>query len=243
MATRTQLVIEGNLVTKKIIESGTSFNGSSWEKISTEKSIEINSWLEEVIRQGGEQAFTPQLAQGHLLARKSKGMREVAIIEFQPAVRRIIEIIDDHYNEHARLVSFPWVYLIVRFYNGTVDTMYVFYRNERAESVNADVYLPNLPNVHDFSLDFKVCTGNISGLRSEWSLSKKIDWLVCQFFDSVFNKDLLYNHWEPCLRLEGHPQSFADWEQRSKEDPKFILRINWRSLGKTLQQLLDEGVV
>ena len=239
MATRTQLVIEGNLVTKKSIESGTDYNGSSWEKVSTVKSIEINSWLEEVMRLRGGQTFTPQLTQGHLLAFKSEGVREVAVIEFRPAVRRIIEIIDDPYNEHARLVSFPWVYLVIRFYNGAVSNMYVFYRNTQVENINAEMHLPNLPNVYD---DCSICTGEISGLRSGWDLSNKLDWLVNQFFDSVFNTDLLSNHWKPCCLLNDHPQTFADWEAKSKTDPKFILRINWRPLGKTLQQILDEGV-
>jgi hypothetical protein len=246
MATQTKLVIEGDLVTKITVESGKDYDGNPWEKQIRGKTVNVNAWLEKVMADRGEQWFAPALSDGRIVARKTKGSREVVVVEFPPAVRRVIEKIDQS-DERARQVAFPWTYLVVRFYNGLVDTMYVFYRNQAAEGLDAEVCLPNLPNVYGEKYrgdrkDYCICTGTISGMDASWDVSRKLNWLVQKFWDSQFNRDLIGEHWEPSSNLEGHPKSFADWEKRSKEDPAFILRINWRPLGQTIQQLLDKGV-
>jgi hypothetical protein len=236
-------VIEGDLVIKVTIEFGKDYDGNLWEKQSRGKSVKVEAWLEKVMADRGEQMFAPALSDGRILARKTKGSREVVVIEFAPTIRRIIWSEDkSESDERAYSVAFPWTYLVVRFYNGSVDKMYVFYRNDPAQSMSADFCLPNLPNLYGQGDDYKICTGTISGLQTDWSLEKKLDWLSRKFWDSQFNKDLRGEHWDPSRKLTGHPQSFSEWEEKSRSDPGFILKIPWRPLGKTLQQVLDEGV-
>lgn len=241
MATQTKLVIEGDLVTKITVESGKDYDGNLWEKQSRGKTVNVNAWLEKVMADRGEQWFTPALSDGRILARKTKGSREVVIVEFSPAVRRVIEKIDQS-DERARQVAFPWVNLVIRFYNGSVDTMYVFYRNTQVDSLGADLCLPNLPNVYGSDKGYRICTGTISGLQTDWSLERKLSWLVRNFWDSQFNTDLTDKHWKPCKGISGHPQSFAQWEEMSRSNPNFILSIDWRKTDKTVQSVLDEGV-
>jgi hypothetical protein len=240
MATSKKLVIEGELVTSVTVEVGEN-SESTYRRETTGKTIRVDSWLAEILAQRGEQVFAPALSEGRILARKTKGARECVVVEFSPAVRRVIEKVDQS-DEHARQVAMPWIYLVVRFYNGSVDTMFVFYRNDRVDSLSAEFCLSNLPNVYGSDKGYKICTGTVSGLKADWSLESKIDWLVRNFWDSLFNKDLLDHHWNPSRKLAGHPQTFAEWEEKSRSDPGFILKIQWRPLGKTIQQVLDEGV-
>lgn len=238
MTTRTQLVIEGDLVTKVTIEEGYDTYFGSWRRESIGRTVRVDEWLGAVLAARGEEFFVPQLSNGRIVARKTKGVREVVVIEFQPAVRRIIWS-EDKRTERAYQVAFPFVYMVVLVHNGAVEAMYVYYRNEGAESLGAELLLPNLPNV---SGECNICTGTISGVQSDWSFAKKLDWLVRKFWDSQFNRDLDNYQWDPSRKLDGHPRTFAEWEEKTRSDPSFILKIQWRSSGKTIQQVLDEGV-
>lgn len=233
-----QIVIQEGLVTKVTKESGQDWSGQSWEKTSLGKSVEVETWLAEIIKQRGAQTFSPSLTDGHIVAQKSQGAKEVIVVELKPAIRRIVENVDDG-SEHARLIAMPWVYLVYTFDNKNVDQVKIFFSNEKISGLDAELCKPNLPNVHD---SCKVCRGSVPGPTSSWTLDKKLDFLVAQYFDSVFNSDLIKEHWKPSKYLADHPQSFAEWEAKSKDDPKFILKIDWRKSGKTLQQILDEGV-
>lgn len=241
MATTKRIIIEGDLVTVVTIEEGKNYDGSTYRKETIGKTVKVDEWLEAVLATRGDQIYLPQLSDGQIIARKTKGVREVVVVEYRPAVRRIIWS-EDKRTDRLHQLAFPYVYLVIRFYNGAVDTMYVYYRNEGTESLSADLYLSNLPNVYGSDYGYKICTGTISGLQSDWSFAKKLNWLAQQFWNSQFNKDLISYHWEPSMRLVGHPRSFADWEEKSRSDPGFILKIQWRSANKTIQQVLDEGV-
>lgn len=247
MTTRTQLVIEGDLVTEITIESGEDYDGNLWEKQIRGKTVRVEAWLEKVMAQRGEQFFVSTLADGRIVARKTQGVRECVVVEFSPMIRKFIW--SEHKREsenHLYRVAFPWVYLVFRFNNGAMDRMYVFYRNSQAEGFDSEMYLTNLPNVFGewysgSRTDYKICTGEIPDL-SKMSFVQKLNWLIQKFWDSQFNGDLKKEHWNPSVNLDGHPKSFQEWEDMSRSNPNFILTIPWRKLGKTIQQLLNEGV-
>lgn len=238
MSTKTRLVIEGTLITKIEVKEGTNYDGSVWHSETTHGAVNVEGWLEQVLAARGAQTFIPPLTEGRIIAQKTKGDREVVIVELPPSVRRVIEKVDQH-AERMRFISFPWIYLVVYFSRRMVDLLYLFYRNTCADRLDAEMCRPNLPNVYSTG---QICTGSVSGLEPTWSLAQKLDWLVQNFWDSQFNVDLIDQCWRPAKRLSGHPQSFAEWEERSQTTPEFILGINWCPLGTTIQQVLDEGV-
>lgn len=237
MATRTQLVIEGDLVTQVTFETGASALGP-WSKKTTGRSVRIEDWLAAYMAAQDEMIFVPQMECGQMIARKSFGEKECVIVEMRPALHRLLETISG--NPRARQLAFPWVYLAIRFVGGAVDYIRVFYRNEKAFDASAELFWPNLPNVYK---DGKLCTGTISGCRPTDPMVKRLDWIVRSFWDSQFNNDLSEEHYTPSKGLTNHPQTFAEWEEMSATDPMFILGIQWRSSGLTIQQVLDRGVV
>lgn len=239
MTKKQQLVISGALVTKVTTEEGTGSDGSTWRRETQHGSVSLEDWLEQVLAARGTTTFNPQLSDGQIIARKTAGSKECVVVELKPAVRRIIERVSDRYNERARQLAFPYVYLVLNLTRGALEKMFVFYRNAPAEDLGAKLGCSNLPNVYGSG---SVCTGSMSGMQPAWSLVTKVDWLVRGFWDSQFNRDLLDDNWRPSTRLAGHPQDFTEWEQMSQEDPRLILGITWRSAGKTIQQVLDEGV-
>lgn len=239
MPKRTKLVIEGDLVTKIVEESGTNHNGSSWAHQDVIGTIRLEELLEQLMASRGSDVFTPHLTEGHLLAQKSAGRKSVYLIEFRPGFHRIIESIDQRDNR-LREVAFPWFYILVVFKGIFVDQIEVYYRNERALHLDEELFYTNLPNIFD---DGHVCTGSMSGIRENWLLNQKLDWIVRSFWDSYFNKDLNDNFWNPARRnIAGHPQNFGEWEELSKIDPNFVLELEWRSTGKTIRELMEARV-
>lgn len=237
MPTRTQLVIEGDLVTKIEIEEGES-GGRHFRRETEVATVELPSLLDALVQARGAEWFMPRLSSGQIIARKTAGSREVAVVEFAPAIRRIIETVHQS-DPRARQLAFPWVYLVGSFTKGALAQVKVFYRNEPAGEVSAELFWPNLPNVYAGGI---ICTGNVSGSDPSWSLAQRCDWLSRSFWDSRFNTDLISDHWRPSQRLSNHPQSFAEWEQMSASDPSFVLGIGWRPAGTSIRQELDQGV-
>lgn len=235
MPTRTQLVIEGDLVTKIKIEEGES-GGRHFRRETEQGTVEISSLLESLATARGSEWFVPRLESGQIIARKTAGSREAVVLEFPPAIRRVIRTYRG--ETRARQLAFPWVYLVASFSGGALSYVKVFYRNEHAEGSEAKLFWPNLPNVYS---DGRLCTGTARGCDPSWPLARRCDWLARMFWDSHFNTDLSDNHWGASRGLANHPQSFAEWETKTA-DPRFILGIDWRPAGLTLRQVLDAGV-
>jgi len=236
--TRTQLVIEGNLVTKVEIEEGKEWSGGTYRREVDRGTVELSALLESLVAARDSEWFVPRLENGQIIARKSVGSTEAVAVEFSPAIRRILERLDQS-DSRARQLAFPWVYLVGSFSGGALSYVKVFFRNERAEGSEAELYWPNLPNVYG---DGRLCTGTARGCDPTSSIARRCDWLARMFWDSQFNSDLADYHWRPSRNLANHPQSFANWEVKSATDPRFILEVPWRSVGLTLRQVLDAGV-
>jgi len=237
MPTRTQLVIEGNLITKTEVEEGES-GGRRFRRETEVATVKLPELLDALVEARGDEWFVPRLSNGQIIAHKTAGSREVAVIEFAPAVRRIIESVDQS-DPRARQLAFPWVYLVASFAGGGLSYIKPFFRNEPAGEVSAELNWSNFPNVYS---DGRLCTGSVSGCDTSWPLARRSDWLAQMFWDSQFNRDLLSEHWDPSRKLATHPQSFAEWEQMSASDPSFVLGIGWRPAGTTIRQELDQGV-
>lgn len=173
-STRQQLIIEGSVVTRVTIEEGTDSYGRTFRKETSEKPVELGGWLAAFVAARGEQSFTPALAEGRILARKAAGNKECVIVELPPAVRRILEKIDQ-YEVRARQVAMPWTYIIFRFVGGSIETIGLYYRNERADSLGAEMFRHNMPIFTETIVSAPVsgvaCSraGSWSGSSTGWS--------------------------------------------------------------------------
>ena len=186
-------------------------------------------------------SFTPHLAEGRWIGKAEWRQKTCVVVEQPPQVRSIVANFPESYGGRRIFnLSFPYTIFSIRFDGVVVDAVQVYYRNQPVVSLEDDLCSPNLHNIYR-SPECKVCTGDL-GVDVNLPLPERIEALVQAFWQSEFNSDLGGNHWTPSKKLEGHPQKYSEWEERSEEDPSFVLGIEWRETGWTVNDLLRKGV-
>lgn len=241
MATRTQIVIEGELVTKITIDEGENWDKSCWMK-ETRQTVRLSDWLEALRAQEGNLDFLPPLSCGHIVARQNKGNRSCVVVQLLPGIRSF------YFSPHSRLyrVAMPYVIVVVDFVGQAIDGassrnrcgIYMFYRNESVTDLDDELSHCNMPNVYG---DGAFCWGGET-IPLDLSLGRKIEEVVKAIFASHFNNHEIGYQWDPAKGILNHPQSFEEWERRSVEDPAFVLKLAWRPSGLTVRQALERGV-
>jgi len=197
--------------------------------------VKLMDWMAQLMAQEGHTEFLPPVPFGHIVARQTKGQRSCVVVQLPPAVRSFM------YSETNRLyrVAMPYVVLVVNFVGQAIDCIYWYYRNETIVSLDDQLFWPNMPNVY---ANGKVCMGS-EKIPLSANLAQKVDMVVQVIFASHFNHHEIECQWKPSVRsITGHPQSFEEWETRSTEDPTFILKLDWRPAGISIQQALERGV-
>lgn len=236
MATTTRLTIEGDVVTREEIEKL-----PDGERVRRSR-VKLEEWLAKIKAQEGQLEFLPPLSCGHIIARQVKGDHSCVVVQLPPAVRSF------YYSPHDRLyrVAMPYIVLAIRSIGQAIDGtssanrcgIYWFYRNEPVCSLDDPLFFSNMPNVYD---NGQICWGN-ERIPLDAPMAKKIELVVRALFASHFNQHELDYQWYPAKSIPGHPQKFEEWETRSNEDPNFVLKLQWRSAGLTVRQMLEKGV-
>lgn len=141
----------------------------------------------------------------------------------------------------------PYIVLVLNFIGQAIDGtssanrcgIYWFYRNAPIESLDDALYFPNMPNIYE---NGQVCWGR-ERIPLDAPLAQKAELVVRAIFASHFNEHELNDQWWPAVRnVPNHPQKFIEWEERSTEDPNFILQLKWRPANLTVRQALERGV-
>lgn len=234
MATKTRLIIEGDLVIREDVE--TCPDG---ERISR-KRTKLEDWEAQLRAQQGAMEFLPPVSCGWVVAKKDKGNRSCVVVQLPPGIHKWV------YSEERRMytTSFPYIILAINFIRGAIDGassanrcgVFVYYRNESVATLDDPLFFPNMPNVYE---DGALCWGT-ERIPLDAPINRKVEMVADAFFRSNFNHHELGYHWIPSKDgIRGHPQTFEDWENRSREDPGFVLRLAWRPAGVTVRQVLD----
>lgn len=179
------------------------------------------------------------------VARRCFDFVEIEIIEQKPQVRETTWNVG---GQQMRLVkrelSFPFVVFAILFFQGFLDSLFVFYRNSPSNgSGQTRLYPTNLCNV---AQNGRVCLGRaIEELRSQisrLSRPRQMEHILNQFwFDSAFDLSHLPEaNYLPWAKIQPE-LSLDEWEKSSLRKPPFILSINWEKRGHwvTIEELLN----
>ncbi len=165
---------------------------------------------------------------------------KVVVLEYKPQVRSVMfnrrfestsyrrEEVDKADNATYRL-AFPYAIIILKFWQGKFSGIYIYYRNEPLTSVDDMLFTSNFPNIS--GAKSAVCMGTEFGthvqyLSGDTNFCKLTEYVVKSFWGTAFNPDYV------CLMREGanlDPRlaTVLTWEQATKEDPFFMLKIPW----------------
>lgn len=239
MATKTRLIIEGDVVTRETEE------GCSPDDVRVHRSrTKVQDWLNQLRAQEGQLEFLPPISCGHIVARQQKGQKSCVVVQLPPAIRSF------YFSPDNRLyrVAMPFIVMAINFVGQAIDGtsssnkcgVYWYYRTTSIRSLEDPLFFCNMPNVY---WDGSVCWGT-ELIPLDIPLAAKVELVVQAIFASHFNQHELGEQWVPAIRMvRMHPQSFEEWETRSKEDPEFVLKLDWRPAdGLTVRQALERGV-
>ena len=184
---------------------------------------------------------------------KVRGASTGLAVELPPETRRVTWSpskmgTGGEYTPHR--LAFPYVVHVCIFctiegdeaYGAGLEEMRVYYRNAPLRSPEDALSLPNLFNVQvgpDLTSNCRACLrGHPEDLQS-LPLADQVDVFLNFFWESGFNLDIESNGFERARSLDPRISSLETWEEASKADPLFPLRIPWEPAGCTLRQVMD----
>jgi len=171
----------------------------------------------------------------YIFRQRNNSQLAVLLVEQKPQVKSIAWGVSGKLRKIY--LAFPYIVSIFSFFEGKFNNFLLFYRSAPL-SRSADILCyPNLPNVHPTGV---VCLGNSNGLIAlrkrmtrdplVWQVRKILTYF---WSESVFNSDLIEQHFLPWTRICPQLASLETWQRNTRCDPNFILEVNWsqRSAG------------
>jgi len=181
----------------------------------------------------------------------TKGHRTVVVIEQEPQVRTVgfcPSLVAQADIPHAVTtsnhgywfsLSFPYVYFVVAFDKGVYANIEPFFTNERLASVKDKLFLAPMPNVKakNSNSGQHVCLGSGSedSVRQYKTISEQSEELIRLFWSRVYNDHYGKGKFR---RTDKRLSTIRKWQQNSKEDPMFILSVEWQK-GTTLKGIIE----
>jgi hypothetical protein len=193
--------------------------------------------------------FLPSQARYVLVRGASTGLA----VELPPEVRQVTwspSKMGTGGENTSHWLAFPYVIHACIFYNlqgdeayrGGLEEMRVFYRNAPLRSPEDALYIPNLFNVQVDPTLTSNCRACLRGHPEDVQnlpLAEQMEVLLNFFWASGFNLDVESNGFQRARTLDPRVSSLEAWEEASKADPLFPLRIPWEPAGCTLRQVMD----
>ncbi|MGH7433669.1 MAG: hypothetical protein ACREJL_07960 [Candidatus Methylomirabilales bacterium] len=182
-----------------------------------------------------------------------RGASTGLVVELPPEVRRVTwsPARMDRGGEYvSHWLAFPYVIHICLLYTlegdeayrGGLEEMRVYYRNSPLRSADDALYVPNLFNVQVDPAMTSNCRACLRGHPEDLQdlpLAEQVEALLSFFWETGFNLDIESNGFERARTLDPRISSLTAWEEASKDDPLFPLRVGWEPAGCTPRQVID----
>ena len=165
----------------------------------------------------------------------SKGNRTVIVIENKPQIRSVTftdTLLTAAEKTHAERtptgnyrfgLAFPYVYFFIVFDNNSYRFHEVYFRNKALTSAREHVYQAPLPNVWRGNRREKaMCMGEGFDPTQEGTLARQSEHVVSEFWQRSFNEHLGNGG-----KIDKRIRNYVEWQQRTEEDPLFILKMKW----------------
>lgn len=168
--------------------------------------------------------------------------RSVIQVELPPTQRVVHWILDSSkatYGANATdkpvSLAFPWINIFIACHGTLFEgRQCLFYRNAPTASMNDTLFQSNLLNVSDVPNDGMkawFCSQYLKVPKSAVSWDTKIKAMVEHLWAYTFNKSSEHHegnsYWKYNHGLDARIKTLAAWEEASREDPNFMLKINW----------------
>lgn len=184
----------------------------------------------------------------------SSGELSVVVVEQKPQVRTVffdegflreeggihgfrIDSLSEQVEGYRGLqLAFPYVVFLVRLWRGEYDSLFVFFSKKPLSSLDEQIFLPNLPNT---DYNGHVCLG--MGEPEGFTVSTRVQEIITHFWQSQFNNDMRERNYDRSVRCDDRVQNVARWQEESREDPSFILDVDWNPAPTILRRFVQDA--
>ena len=179
----------------------------------------------------------------------------VLVMEEKPQVRTVRWLADDSpapFGPKATYrtvrLAFPFIVIIAAFQRGALTGyQQCFYRTSPLQRVADPLFLPNLYNVAEgYGQKCWLCLVNLKKSLAKLSWDEKVREIRNQLWSAGFNQSSEVNegmsYWQAMRRIDLDPRlrSLDEWEEESGRNPLFPLTVDWKPLGKTVGEVMEE---
>jgi len=184
---------------------------------------------------------------------RGRGDAVTLVIETQPSVRTVRWLADESpvpFGKNAvyrtACLAFPFVILIVTFRaGGLTGLQQCFYRTEPLEKFTDSLLLPNLYNVAEaYGQKCWLCLANLQTDLRPLCWNEKVRVLRSHLWGGAWNKSSEHHegnsYWGTMRGLDPRLKSLGAWEKATRQDPLFALKVQWKPLGRTVTEIVDE---
>jgi len=180
----------------------------------------------------------------------------IYVVELDPGLRAIRWIKDDSpapYGSKAtysdRSLATPFVTMVMVVRGGFIAHAEVFFRNQKLKSLESKLFYPTLLNVSPDSYGCKVwmCTQYLE-TNPAWGINRTLQEVFMHLWGGGFNRSSEKHEGSSSFSLckeKGIDERVADvnrWEEESKKDPNFVLKVSWLPVGETLKACIDRTI-
>jgi hypothetical protein len=144
-----------------------------------------------------------------------------------------------------RFLAFPYVEILLVLRSGRLTGLQqLYYRRAPLAADDQELLLPNLLNVSPNSYQQRawLCLANLADI-GELDWDRKFAAVVDHVFSASFNRSSEMaegrSYWSSVRPVDVRVASVERWERASRENPRFVLEVAWRSAGVTLQDELN----
>jgi hypothetical protein len=143
-------------------------------------------------------------------------------------------------------LAFPFVIVAIAFrYGGLTGAQQCFYRTEPLASLSDPLLLPNLYNVADaYGMRCWLCLANLKTDLTSLTWNDKMKTIHKHLWGGAWNQSSERHegnsYWGTMREIDPRVKSLDAWEQASREDPLFPLRVQWQPLGKSIGEVIEE---
>jgi hypothetical protein len=147
---------------------------------------------------------------------------------------------DDYHPYH---LAFPYIIYVLTFYRDGFEEMKMFFRNSSLSSPTDTLYHTNLPNVRGEPGHYgsqRVCLRYRPELLEGVPLAEAVPDLIEFFWSTGFNQDIANSAFGRAMARDPRLASLEAWETASREDPLFVLEVDWEPANRDLPGLWTE---
>ncbi|MBI4143113.1 hypothetical protein HY480_04535, partial [Candidatus Uhrbacteria bacterium] len=131
-------------------------------------------------------------------------------------------------------LAFPYLVKCYQFIHGTCRAVTLWYRTRPLEDERAELFIPNLPN-RDAANGVLCLTHEAKARMAAQSdqIHETIAFIEQEFWGSWWNADWAHDFCTDAARMPEVASPW-EWERASAADPRFVLRVPWRSSERTV---------